>query len=66
MSGSAEEAQALVLGTASDIRIEIRAPAAEMRWLRPLFLRNKDPFKVLLEVGFEVAASHHETVEEQP
>jgi hypothetical protein len=36
-------------------RIEIRAPTAEMHWLRLLFLRSKDPFKALLEMGFAPA-----------
>jgi hypothetical protein len=38
-------------------RVEVRAPAAEMHWLRPLFLRSKDPFKALLEMGFMIGDS---------
>ncbi len=45
------ERELLVLGLRG-IRIEIRASAADMRWLRPLFTANAEPFKALRDMGY--------------
>ena len=40
--------------------IEVRAPIEEAGWLRPLFARNAQPFRVLRDLGYEVAEGRRE------
>lgn len=37
-------------------RLEVRAPIEEARWLRALFTRNDNPFKVLRDMGYDVVS----------
>lgn len=34
--------------------IEVRAPIEEANWLRAVFTRNDNPFRVLRDLGFEM------------
>lgn len=34
------------------IEITIRASEQDMRWLRPLFAHNADPWRVLRDIGY--------------
>lgn len=46
-----DDRELLVLGLGA-VRIEIRASATDMRWLRPLFTANAEPFKALRDLGY--------------
>jgi hypothetical protein len=37
-------------------QIEIRAPAEEAYWLRAIFTRDANPFRVLRDIGFEMVS----------
>lgn len=52
----------LRFGLACGGEIVITAPASEAEWLRALFAANKDPFKTLLEIGFEIGCGDEVTV----
>ena len=55
-----EDVGKMVLIVACPLRgggsIEVRAPIEEAYWLRALFTRNKNPFRTLRDIGFEVVA----------
>jgi hypothetical protein len=52
-----DKREKLVVATKSGIRIEVKASAEDMKWLRPLFTRHTEPHRVLRDMGYEMMKS---------